>query len=300
MINGNNMNNWIHPIDNRRVISSHGGETTPFVFKDKLYRLENIMRSQDFPKKPPQFRFHEDGFRIVDVEADRIISYPLLNHYFATAFVWDDRVHVFSVDYEENEWWNNKRYVKISSSDLVTWTSPETVIKTDSEYLFNNSVCYDGQRFVMLIETADPKWVKSFKFYTSSDLINWTLLEGASYGTEKVGAPALYYYDNTYYVLYIGNKDNKGGYVTRITRSHDLFTWEDAPEERPFLSYDSSYETNPKDFPGVMEKNASDAELCEWQGKTIIYFGGGNQAGCGDTKEAVFNGLPSDLLKTFF
>jgi len=298
------MNNWVHPIDNRQVISrQYGGEPTPFVFKGRLYRLENFMRSKDFPKEIPQYRFHEDGFQIRDVETDRIISIPLLNHYFATAFVWDDQVHVFCGDYGDNQpWWHIKRYVKISSADLITWTSPETVIKADeSESLFNNSVCYDGKRFVMLIETDDPKWVKfSFKFYTSTNLIDWTLLEDALYGTEKyVGGPALYYYDKTYYVLYVANKNNKG-HETRIARSRDLFTWEDAPENRPFLTYDPNYITDPENYPGVMEKNASDVELCEWQGKTIINFCGGNQCGCADLKEAVFDGPPSDLLNFFF
>ncbi len=120
------------------------------------------------------------------------------------------------------------------------------------------------------------------------------------YGTEKyVGGPAIYYYDNTYYVLYLASNEGKG-HITRITRSNDLFKWEDAPEERPFLVYDPTYETDPDNYPGVMENNASDVEICEWQGKTIIYFNGGNQAGCADLKEAIFDGSPSDLLKTFF
>jgi len=90
------MNKWTHPVDNRQVISKqYGGEPTPFVFKGRLYRLENQMRSKDFPKEIPLHRFHEDGFRIRDVETDSIISIPLINHYFATAFVWDNRVHVF-------------------------------------------------------------------------------------------------------------------------------------------------------------------------------------------------------------
>ena len=83
-------------------------------------------------------------------------------------------------------------------------------------------------------------------------------------------------------------------------RSRDLFAWEDAPDDRIFLDYDPHYEVDHDNYPGVMEKNASDVELCEWQGQTIINFCGGNQAGCADMKEAVFNGLPSELLKIFF
>lgn len=298
------MTNWTHPLDNRKVVSKrYGGEATPFVFKNKLYRLENFMRSKDFPEEIPQYRFHEDGFRILDVEADRIISVPLLNHYFATAFVQNERVYIFCGDYGENQpWWHIKDYVMISSDNLITWTTPKTIIKAeDPEHLFNNSVCFDGERFVMLIETDNPRWVKfTFKFYTSSNLTDWTLLDKALYGGEKyVGGPALYYYNNTYYVLYLAN-DGKGGHETRITRSKDLVTWEDAAEERPFLTYDPNYETNPDNYPGVMEKNASDAELCEWQGKSIIYFIGGNQAGCADLKEVWFNGPPAELLEIFF
>lgn len=299
-----NAGDWLHPIANRRVISKrYGGEVTPFVFKNRFYRLENVVRSKDFPKEKPQYRFHEDGFRIRDVEKDRIISVPLLNHYFATAFVWRDKVHVFCGDYGDDQpWWSIKRYVMITSTDLITWTSPRTVVEANpNENLFNNSVCHDGKRFLMLIETDDPQWVKfTFKFYESDDLKEWRLVDGALYGEDKyVGGPSLYFLDNYYYLLYVARKEDLG-HETRITRSRDLLHWEDAPLDRPFLTFDPSHEVNPDDYPGVMERNASDAELCEWNGKTMIYFCGGNQAGCADLKEAVYNGKPADLLNAFF
>ena len=298
------MSDWKHPIDNRKVVSKQfGGESTPFVFNDRLYRLENLMRSKDFPKEIPQYLFHEDGFRIRDADTDRVISVPLLNHYFATAFVRDNRVHVFCGDYGENQpWWHIKRYVRISSSDLVTWSAPETVAEAnETEHLFNNSVCFDGNRYIMLIETDDPQWVKfTFKFYSSTDLINWTPIENAVYGPDKyVGGPALYHFDDMYYLLYLANKPPPV-HVTRISRSADLINWVDAADDRPFLSFDPTYETDPENYPGSMEKNASDAELCEYRGKTIINFNGGNQVGCADLKESVFDGTPEQLLKSFF
>ena len=80
-------------------------EATPFVFRERLYRLENFRKQHETPEQPVQYRFHEDGFRIRDVEKDRVISVPLLNHYFGTAIVWEDRVYVFCGYLGEDKPW---------------------------------------------------------------------------------------------------------------------------------------------------------------------------------------------------
>ena len=45
--------------------------------------------------------FHEDGFKIRDIAKDIIISVPLMNHYFSTAFVWENKVYNFYSSLEE-------------------------------------------------------------------------------------------------------------------------------------------------------------------------------------------------------
>jgi len=278
-------------------------ETTPFVLRDRLYRLENIPKAKEFPLEIPQYRFHEDEIRIRDVEEDRIVSVVLRNHYFGSAFVWDGRVYVFAGDYGEDQpWWHIRRIVMTSSDDLVHWTEPRTVIESENgERLFNTAVCRGADSFILLYETDDQQWPPpfTFKYCTSDDLLNWSRIPGAIYGRDKyVGGPALYYEGGTYYTLYLQALD--GRYDTRITRSRDLLHWEDAPEGRSFLACDPEFVPQPDLFPDVREISASDAELCAWQGKTLVDFYGGNQQGQGISQLAEFDGSPRELLEHYF
>lgn len=298
---------WTNPLIKKGVIKQIGAEVTPFVFKDRFYLLENFTRAQDFPGCDPHFKFHEDGFRIRDVAKDTVISVPLLNHYYAAAFVWSDRVYAFCVDYGWSDRRELKTYKMLFSDDLITWSKPEVIIQANpDEQLCNNGVTHDGRRFVILIETSDPRWpIYTFKFYESRDLLKWSQIPDAYYGVDKyVGGPALYFVGGYYYVTYVNSEGpNKNGnhcYCTRIARSKDLLTWEDAPKDRKFVDYNPNYQTNPENYPGVFEINASDVELCEWKGKTIAYFVGGNQLGCADMQWAEFEGKLQNLFEAFF
>ena len=152
---------WRVPWKNEKVVRQNGGEVTPFFFKGRYYLLENFFASSFlYPGHEVKYRYHEDGFLIRDMDSDRIISIPLLNHYFASAIVHGDRVHVFAADYGVDQaWWEIKRLVRISSDDLVSWTAPEEVVHSDGkEHLFNSAVDFDGKRYVMLYETDDRRW----------------------------------------------------------------------------------------------------------------------------------------------
>jgi alpha-L-fucosidase len=302
-IMGNSKSSWTNPLAKKGVVPETYSESTPFVFRDRLYRLENFRKQQETPEKPVEYRFHEDGFRIRDVELNRVISVPLLNHYFGTAFVWEDRVYAFAGYLgEDDNWWHIRRIVMISSNDLITWSAPKVAIESErGERIFNNGVCHDGDRFVMLYETDDERWPSfTFKYCQSQDLVNWERIPDAFYGVDKyVGGPALYHEGGWYYTLYVEALPDRR-YETRVTRSKDLLSWEDAPEDRPFLAYDYEHRPDPIRCPDIREISASDAELCEYRGKTLVYFNGGDQLGVGDLQLAEYEGLPRNLLEAFF
>ena len=46
--------------------------------------------------------------------------------------------------------------------------------------------------------------------------------------------------------------------------------------------------------------NNSDVDLCEYRGKTIIYYSWGNQQGKEFLAEAVYDGALADFLRGFF
>lgn len=310
MIAQNNDAAWRHPLKDQmpddRVHGRHA-EVTPFVFRDRFYRLENFTCSSNFPGEKPQYRFFEDGFRIRDMAADRIISIPLLNHYFAVAFPWNDRVYVYAGEYGEGHpWWHIHRTVMTCSDDLITWSAPQVVMQAEGdERLFNYAVCRARGKFCLLYETNDRRWTPfTMRFAESDDLIMWRKLdEKHLYGADKyTGGPALYYDpgQDWFYLLYVEHLSPAREYETRIARSRDLANWEDAPANRPVVTFDRQRDINPIVWPGVKECSASDVELCEFQGKTYVYWLNGDQRGAYRPYHAVYDGPSIEMLREFF
>ncbi len=190
----------------------------------------------------------------------------------------------------------------VRSDDLTHWSEPVPVIESErGERLFNCAVCRGPDRFVMLYETDDPRWPKfTFKYCESDDLVHWKRIPGALYGTDKyVGGPALYHADGWYYTLYLQRLPGRRGWETRITRSRDLTRWQDAPADRPVLPIVPTHVPDPA-HPEVREMSASDAELCLWRGRTLVYFNSGNQLGVNGLEQAEFDGPLGELLAHYF
>ncbi len=293
---------WKHPLVNWTKLDSPLVETTPFVFKDKLYLMESWQVQWETPGVPEGSSMQHDQVRIRDVAGDRIISTPLVGHGLAFTFVWEGRVYVFGSNWGTEKKWQVKDVSVTSSDDLVNWTEPKVVLHANNdENFFNVAVCRGADKFVLLVETNDPRWPAfTFKYFTSDDLTMWTPVPEAYYGTNKyVGGPALYYEGDHYYTLYLEALGN-AHYETRVARSKDLVTWEDAPESRPFVTYQPELKVHALRPHYIREQNASDAEIVYFGGKTIVYYTGGDQQICGDLQRAEFMGTPRELLEHFF
>lgn len=307
-MNSSHAQPWTSPLIKKGTIVREMGETTPFVFNDRLYRVENWQKYFDIPGSNPGDRFMEDEVRIRDVAADRLVSTPLTGHSFGYAFVWDRRVYVYGLRHQPGQWRVFTEIDLTTSTDLVHWSPVETVIRGEGEeHLFNVAVCRGPERFVLLYETDDKRWPAfTFKYCESPDLVAWKRIPDAVYGREKyVGGPALYFEGGWYYTLYLQDLNGYSGgtWETRVTRSRDLVHWQDAPDDRPFLAPDRSRRFTYEHFGRkveVQEINASDAELCYFEGRTRVYFNGGDQQTCGDLQLAEFAGTPRELLETFY
>lgn len=295
--------------DQTELPSMIADEITPFIFKGKRYRLENIMY-HSIAGEPLGYNFMEDHFRIREEESMRPISHPLVGYYFATAFVKDDVCYVFAADLgpRTKPVWRCKRIVVISSTDLVSWSAPQTVIEAEGdENLFNNSVTTDGKRFYMVYESNDKRYpVFTAKFAVSDDLIHWEKIPGGIYGKDKyIGGPALYHAGEYFYFTYVNcvneeaPNDHKEYYDTRVTRTKDFISWEDAPADRPVLSPDFTKVIDMR-HPGVYERNASDAEFIEQDAVVTVYWCGGNQLGLANTYRAEYDGTLQQLFESFF
>lgn len=293
---------WVNPIQKQGRLGVPLVESSPFVFNNKLYLLENNQKFWDVKGAKPGDFFHEDAVRIKEINSGKIISVALKNHGFGTALVHNNRVYVFAGSYGVGKPWRQITEITMtSSSDLKNWTKPVTVLKAKpNEFFFNTAVTRGRDNFILLYETNDPEWKPfTFRYVESDDLKNWKEIPGAVYGKNKyVGGPALYYEGGWYYTLYL--EHIKNGYETRITRSKDLLHWNDAPVNRPFVTFDPSIKNIPLIKPDITESNASDVELCYYKGKTILYFTGSDQTTAGDLQWATFDGTPRQLFEYFF
>lgn len=294
--------NWQNPIVKQGRLGSPLVESSPFVFKDRLYLMESNQRFWDVKGAKPGDFFHDDEIRIRDVATGKIVSVALKNHGFGTVLVHDNKLYIFAGNYGEGKPWRRMTEITMTyTSDLKTWSKPETVLKANpKEYFFNTAVCKGKDKFILLYETNDPTWKPfTFRYVESQDLVHWKEIPGAIYGKEKyVGGPALYYEGGWYYTLYL--ESIKMGYETRITRSRNLVNWEDAPASRPFVTFDPSIRNIPLIDPGIPESNASDVELCYYKGQTILYFTGSDQTTAGDLQWAIYKGTPQQLFEHFF
>ena len=294
---------WAHPLVKKGYLNSPLVETTPFVFHDRLYLAENYQAFVDSDTKALGADSEKDCLRIRDLETGRVVSVALTRHTFGSVFVHDGRAYAFASKYVPGKPWRTATSVSMTSSaDLKTWSEPRVVLEAEpGEQIFNVAVCRGRDQFVLLYETNDPKYPPfTFKYCESDDLVSWRRIPGALYGTDKyVGGPALYHEGGWYYTLYLESLP-KGEYETRVTRSRDLKHWQDAPPGRPFLTFDRTRKNLPLRPPDLHETNASDAELCYFRGKTIVYFTGSDQQVAGDLQWAEFEGTPRQLFEHFF
>ena len=303
---------WKSPLTNRKRLASAAlpGEVTPFLFRGCEYRVENVMAHTLYPGAAVESHPHEDHFRIRRIEDDRLISIPLMNHYFATAFVCNDTCYCFSLDLGEKKGWASSKIDMIASKNLISWAPPVCTldVSADGEMIFNNTVTQAGHRFVMLYETNDPKYpIFTLKFAESDDLVHWRKIPGAIYGKKKyTGGPSLYWipeeqcYYLTYVDLFVHPVVRKLNYRTSVTRSKDLVHWEDAPADRAVVLPDYGNRPDPNGHPDVYELNASDAEYLEKDGIVHAYFCGGNQWGVSDNQTAEYHGTLAEFFREFY
>ena len=318
---------WQNKLIKKKCFDSPVVEQTPVIWKGKLLLVETWQTHWDsIPQSERQYYV-----RIRNEQTDEIIHHLMNGFGFASAFVWEDTMYVFAAKVAGGSSIEKFDIYVSSSKNLADWTDPKLVIKGDeNEQLDNQSVCYDGKRFIMAYETDAYSWF-TLKFAESDDLINWRKVPNALYGAEKYAAcPAIRYAGGYYYMLYLEYRRPKWWFETCITRSKDLTTWIDAPHNRPVIVPDTNILVHPDcskhgdradqkpedlnydvDGPGGAtqepfcpadgrECNTSDPDLVEWQGKTRVYFTGGCQHWGGLLQYAEFDGPMQEFFKSYY
>lgn len=258
-------------------------EANPVVWKGRLLRFEYIRW------KSAEKRYHGNStgrsyFRFVDC-ADGSASAPFgVGLHMGNAFVWRDRMIVTAV-----EDWGKPRFYQLESDDLVHWSAPRVILENPAWEGFNTSVCRADGRFVMVFELgAPPEKIGvpyTMFFAESADLKTWRELPGAVFGRDfYTGGPMVRFFDGFFYLTYLDGSYEKG-FVTRIVRSRDLANWEHGV--RPVLVYDEDDRKLRGNLaPELRTKiaqaeniNASDLDMCEYDGKLRLLYSWGNQRG---------------------
>ncbi len=246
------------PVEEKRLFRRDMAEVTPIEWKGRLCLLEC--------NRPASGGSLEEYYiTLKDFKTDKELARFAQGYSLASAFVHNERLYIFASRYENSNW---NDVTLFQSDDLVKW-SHKIVIKQDAnEHLFNSSVCSTPDGFILAYESNDREYPAfTIKFARSDNLEKWTKLPDAVFGINRYTAcPTIRFVEGFYYLLYLEHRKPRHYFETFIARSKNLKTWERSsanPVLRP-LGLDE----------GI---NASDPDIIEWQGKTLLFYGVGDQ-----------------------
>jgi len=272
------------------------------VFRGELYRFEYV-RARYYRKN----KLGKPYFRFVRVATGEYTPAFAVGHNLGCAFVDGDSVYVYGV----RGWGTDTIYV-FWSKDLNEWSSA-VALKQPGWGIFNTSVCKGRGGYVMAIEVGKPPEVVgrafTIRFATSKDLLHWKLLpEPHVFTKERYSAcPSIRYLDGYYYMFYLEARPGPT-YETHLVRSKDLIHWRSSPynpvlrhsDEDRRIANPQLTEAERRRIAKAKNINNSDFDLCEYEGRVIIYYSWGNQRGVEHLAEAVYNGSLRSFLKGFF
>ncbi|MBX7259240.1 MAG: right-handed parallel beta-helix repeat-containing protein [Candidatus Hydrogenedentes bacterium] len=276
-------------------------ETTPVVFNGKLYRFEYV---RGFYYKPNTTG--DSYFRFVDTATGEYTASFAKGFDLGSAFADGDTMYAFGI----NDWGGSKLSV-FWSKDLTNWET-KVILDLPGWEIFNNSVCKGPDGYVMAFEIGAPKEETgngfTSRFARSKDLMNWELTPSECvHRKDRYSAcPAIHFLDGYYYMIYLeGHRD---AYEPHITRSKDLIAWEDSPfqpivrhsEADKLIGNAKLTEEQRRYIAGARDRNNSDFDFCEFNGKTVIYYSWGNQEGKEFLAEARYDGSVADFLRGFY
>jgi len=274
-------------------------ETTPVVFKNKLYRFEYVRT--EYWNNPTGNSY----FRFIEHDSGKPTHPFAKGFHFGSAFVTDNTVYVTAVDEG-----NGERIFIFKSNDLENWEQ-WMAFQLPGFGMFNTSLIKVKNKFVLMFEVGKPEQEAGVPFTahfaTSTDLKNWEILPSEyNYAKDRYTAPhCLRYFDSYYYDFYL---EENHGWEMKVVRSKDLKNWEDSPlnpvlkasdEDKKILN-ENLNENLLREIASAENCNNSDIDFCEYKGKLVINYSWGNQRGEEFLAEAVYFGTQEQFLRGWF
>jgi hypothetical protein len=276
-------------------------ETTPVVFRDRLYRFEYVRAD---------YHANETGesyFRFVDVASGQPTPAFATGYHLGSAFVHDDTAYVYGVDS-----WGGDTVQVFWSRDLENWESSRALISPRWK-LYNTSVCRGPDRFIMAVEVGEPSDVVGVaftnRFAESQDLVNWTLLPSECVFSKDryTACPAIRFVDGYYYIIYLESRPGPT-YESHIVRSPDLVRW--GPSGlNPVMGFSSEDKriansrltaAQQQRIATAVNINNSDIDLCEFEGRVVLNYSWGNQKRVEFLAQAEWPGSLLAFLEGYF
>ena len=283
-------------------------EANPVVWHGELLIFEYIRGIDAIGRQRCYFNnSHVSYFRFRKV-SDNSFSLPFgFGLHMGNAYVDGDRMVVTAV-----EDWGKSRFYQMESKDLVRWTTPRVILDDPRQAGFNTSVCKAGDRYVMVFELSKPEekvGVPFTMFFAeSSDLVNFTVIEDAVFGKDiYTGGPMLRYFNGYFYIFYLDGSYEKG-FETCVARSTDLKNWVWS-DRNPVLGYGENDYKLAAEFPvseterlkAACNINASDLDMCDFQGNLELVYSWGNQRGVEFLARAVVPDMTEEkFCESFF
>ena len=284
------------------------GEMTPFVFHEKLMRLELIDVTRGLNP------FDENIYACIrDVASGKIISRFGHGCYYFSGYSENDVFYVLGTKCRLPDFCGDTIIV-FESKDLLHWTSRE-LIRKEGWNFFNTSLCKGKDGYVLTLESNTQPYAGEYPFTcffaTSKDMKSWNFMdpEKGFPKTRYCGGPYMRYVNGYYYLFCVTELPGRR-YTNYLYRTKDFTDWE-AGKYNPFLmpsEEDKSIAPHCADFtPEFLEEiktgfnsNNSDVDMCEFGGRTVIDYIVGNQLGFYYMAEAVYDGTIRELLENFF
>lgn len=288
------------------------GEMTPIVFHHKLLLITTE---------------HAEHYGLLyDPDTQEVISTFGKDREYFSAYCENDVIYAFGT-HRSKEGEPDSIYMYVSS-DGLNWEEHFLFSRPGFSF-FNTSVCKgpDGYRMALEIASDNKKlrWEPDYYnndpiighpftefFLKSNDLYHWQWLpDEVAYGKDRyVACPAMRWSEGYYYLICLEELPHNryAPYIVR-TKDFETRTWE-IGYHNPVLMY-SQEDRIPKaglkfteeqlaQFRSYFNINDCDVDLCEFEGKTYLFYMTGNQLGTGYTCEAVYDGPINAFFKAFF
>lgn len=301
------MKNGYPRIRKRGAIGPAGG-SSPFVFEERLYRLELEDSSHGLDRGAPSFAV------IRDAESGKILSRFGYGCYYYSFYEEDGTVYVIGTKSIPPSF-SGDTLILYQSRDLVNWSCRELLSNRGWEYL-NTSLTKGPDGYMLCLQAEAPKKYVGENYFSmffarSEDLVSWEMLDyDKGYPKDRyAGAPRMKYSGGWYYLICVTELPCKR-YTDYIFRTSDFENWE-AGYYNPLLMPDEDDRKISVDAhdlsPSLIEKmktgfisGNSNIDMCDWKGKTYICYNAGNLCGFYYLAEAEYDGTVDEFLAANF